>query len=97
MLFFIRREEPSVMDRTHKCAVNGSSTCWHSPKRPPATQRSTPLKRVLVHFVLSMSVCGELLDLALQAVVLAIRFHGSNRVVVGCPRLKVVHAHAEHG
>ena len=42
-------------------------------------------------------VCGELLDLALETVVLAAGFHGPNRVVVGCSRLEVVHAHAEHG
>ncbi len=38
MLFFIRQEELGVvMDRTHKCAVNGSPRVG-GPEGPPAMQ-----------------------------------------------------------
>jgi hypothetical protein len=38
-----------------------------------------------------------MLDSALHSVALAIGFRRVNRVVVGCPRLEPVHAHAENG
>src|SRR5437660_9932856 len=43
------------------------------------------------------SRCGEMLNGALYPIVLAIGFHRIDRVVVGCPRLQTVHAHAENG
>jgi hypothetical protein len=38
-----------------------------------------------------------MLDSTLHPVAFAIGFHRVNRVVVGCPRLEAVHAHAENG
>src|SRR3989454_11613041 len=38
-----------------------------------------------------------MLNGALYPIVLAIGFHRIDRVVVGCPRLEAVHAHAENG
>src|ERR1700746_2599457 len=58
---------------------------------------SVPARVLVDGYEPVLLVCSELLDLAFQAVVVAVRFHGSNRVVVGCSRLEVVHAHAEHG
>src|ERR1700739_972054 len=58
---------------------------------------SVPARVLVDAYEPVLLVCSELLDLAFQAVVVAVRFHGSNRVVVGCSRLEVVHAHAEHG
>jgi len=43
------------------------------------------------------SGCTEMLDSALHSVALAIGFRRVDRVVVGCPRLEPVHAHAENG
>ena len=40
--------------------------------------------------------CGEMLDTALRPVAFAIGFHRVNRVVIRCPRLEAVHAHAEN-
>ena len=38
-----------------------------------------------------------MLDGAFHPVACAIGFHRVNRVVVGCPRLEAIHAHAENG
>ena len=40
---------------------------------------------------------GEMVDGALDPVARAIGFHRVDLVVVGCPRLETVYAHAENG
>src|SRR5438132_3412127 len=52
---------------------------------------------ILVNVFFPPSMCGEMLDSALHPVALATGFHRVDRVVVGCPRLETIHAHAEIG
>src|SRR5882724_12668234 len=52
---------------------------------------------ILVNVFSPPSTCGEVLDGALHPVARPIGFHRVDCVVIGCPRLETVHAHAENG